>query len=362
MLNTTNGTYRPDDLLEHTLFFNDGNDGTFSPGDFMLFYAKGSDRIVWNNQHFSHVNHLYADSSFCFIGIGSGGVNLIDTVNHLNQTYSAEVNEFWDFDYINDDRVNLLKSGSIWLGDVFDLTNQYDYSFPFTSLGDSSFVKIRVVSKSTSSPASFNLSLFGQNRNISINGSGSSYLSDAGRSSVNEYYFLNTTNSNFNMTLTYNNNGSPSSKGYLDYVEVNCKRQLSVDKSAFDFRITNNIPTWSKINLQNSNSVQMVWDITDLTNVKSLAFQQNGVALYFIDEIDSVKHYTTISGNAFPAPSFIQKVVSQNLHGLSTPDMIIITNGNFMQAADELKLFHESDGLLVHIVTDQQIFNEFSSQ
>ena len=122
----------------------------------MLFYAKGSDRIVWNNQRFSHINHLYADSSFCFIGIGSGGVNLIDTVNHLNQTYSTEVNEFWDFDYINDDRVNLLKSGSIWLGDVFDLTNQYDYSFPFTSLGDSSFVKIRVVSKSNSIPASFN--------------------------------------------------------------------------------------------------------------------------------------------------------------------------------------------------------------
>ena len=60
------------------------------------------------------------------------------------------------------------------------------------------------------------------------------------------------------------------------------------------------IPTWSKINLQNSNSVQMVWDITDLTNVKNLVFQQNGAALFFIDEIDSLKNYTTISGNAFP--------------------------------------------------------------
>ena len=57
----------------------------------------------------------------------------------------------------------------------------------------------------------------------------------------------------------------------------------------------------------------MVWDITDLTNVKSVAFQQNGAALSFIDEIDSVKHYTTISGNAFPIPSYMQKVVSQNL-------------------------------------------------
>ena len=107
-----------------------------------------------------------------------------------------------------------MKSGAIWLGDVFDLTNQYTYDFPFGNLSDSSYLKLRVVSKSSSSPASFNLSLFGQNRTITINGSGSSYLSDAGRAAVVEYPFANNLNP-ITRDLTYNNNGSPSAKGTL---------------------------------------------------------------------------------------------------------------------------------------------------
>ena len=109
------------------------------------------------------------------------------------------------------------------------------------------FLKLRVVSKSSSTPASFNLSLFGQNRTISINGSGSSYLSDAGRAAVVEYPFANNLNSNYQVDLTYNNNGSPSAKGYLDYIEVNCKRQLIVDNSSFDFRLSSEIQFGQKL-------------------------------------------------------------------------------------------------------------------
>ena len=361
LLNTENGTYRPDDLIQQTLHIVDGNDGSFSSGDYILFYHHGSDRIEKVNSKFRHINHLYSDSSYCFFGIGTGATNLIDSVNNLNQNYNQEINEFWDFEYINEDKLNLLKSGAIWLGDVYDLTNQYTYDFPFSNLGDSSFLKLRVVSKSSSTPASFNLSLFGQNRTITINGSGSSYLSDAGRAAVVEYPFVNNVNSNYQIDLTYNNNGSPSAKGYLDYIEVNCKRQLIVDNSSFDFKLTNINSVWSKINLQNSNSVQMIWDITTLNNVKNLVFERVGNNLFFIDEIDSLKNYIAISGNSFPYPTFVKRVESQNLHGLSSVDVIIITNSKFSQSASMLKTFHEQEGLSVHVVTDQQIYNEFSS-
>ena len=361
LLNTENGTYRPDDLIQQTLHIVDGNDGSFSSGDYILFYHHGSDRIEKVNSKFRHINHLYSDSSYCFFGIGTGATNLIDSVNNLNQNYNQEINEFWDFEYINEDKLNLLKSGAIWLGDVYDLTNQYTYDFPFSNLGDSSFLKLRVVSKSSSTPASFNLSLFGQNRTITINGSGSSYLSDAGRAAVVEYPFVNNINSNYQIDLTYNNNGSPSAKGYLDYIEVNCKRQLIVDNSSFDFKLSSINSVWSKINLQNSNSVQMIWDITTLNNVKNLVFERVGNNLFFIDEIDSLKNYIAISGNSFPYPTFVKRVESQNLHGLSSVDVIIITNSKFSQSASMLKTFHEQEGLSVHVVTDQQIYNEFSS-
>ena len=289
LLNTENGTFRPDDLIQRTLHINDDNDGNFSSGDYVLFYHNGSDRVEMDNGKYRHVNHIYSDSAYCFLGIGPGATNSTDSINNLNQNYNQVINEFWDFAYINEDKINLLKSGAIWLGDVFDLTNQYTYDFPFSNLSDSSWLKLRVVSKSSSTPASFNLSLFGQNRTIAINGSGSSYLSDAGRAAVVEYPFVNNLNSNYQMDLTYNNNGLPSAKGYLDYIEVNCKRQLIVDNSSFDFSLSSDNSTWSKINLQNSNSVQMIWDITDLNYVKNLVFERNGNDLFFIEEIDSLK-------------------------------------------------------------------------
>ena len=361
LLNTENGTFRPDDLIQQTLHINDGNDGNFSSGDYVLFYHNGSDRIEKYNGKYRHVNHLYSDSAYCFLGIGTGATNSTDSINNLNQNYNQQINEFWDFEYINEDKLNLLKSGAIWLGDVFDLTNQYTYDFPFGNLSDSSYLKLRVVSKSSSSPASFNLSLFGQNRTITINGSGSSYLSDAGRAVVVEYPFENNINSNYQIDLTYNNNGSPSAKGYLDYIEVNCKRQLIVDNSSFGFNLSSDNSVWSKINLQNSNSVQMIWDITNLNHVKNLVFQRDGNNLFFVDEIDSLKNYLAISGNSFPYPTFVKRIEGQNLHGLSSADVIIITNSKFSQSAATLKSFHEQEGLSVHVVTDQQIYNEFSS-
>ena len=139
MLNTENGTFRPDDLIQRTLHIYDGNDGNFSSGDYLLFYHNGSDRVEKENGKYRHIKHFYSDSAYCFLGIGTGATNLIDSINNLNQNYNQVINEFWDFAYINEDKINLLKSGAIWLGDVFDLTNQYTYDFPFSNLSDSSF-------------------------------------------------------------------------------------------------------------------------------------------------------------------------------------------------------------------------------
>ena len=45
LLNTENGTFRPDDLMQRSLHIYDGNDGNFSSGDYVLFYHNGSDRV-----------------------------------------------------------------------------------------------------------------------------------------------------------------------------------------------------------------------------------------------------------------------------------------------------------------------------
>ncbi len=61
-------------------------------------------------------------------------------------------------------------------------------------------------------------------------------------------------------------------------------------------------------------------------------------------------------------PVFVRQVPNQNLHGLPPADGIIITHKNFLPSAQRLADFRTAhDGLLVEVVTVDQIFNEFSS-
>lgn len=55
-------------------------------------------------------------------------------------------------------------------------------------------------------------------------------------------------------------------------------------------------------------------------------------------------------------------VSNQDLHSLAAPDMVIITTATLLDAANELAAIHRAhDGMRVTVVTQDQVFNEFSS-
>ena len=105
----------------------------------------------------------------------------------------------------------------------------------------------------------------------------------------------------------------------------------------------------------------MVWNITDLENVLIVPTFSTGSLLSFSAEHDTTQTFVAVSGDNFPPPSFISKISNQNLHGFPTPDMVIISPSSFLSQAYELKELHENEGLDVICVTDQQVYNEFSS-
>ena len=363
LLGKVNNDERVDDLIQQSIYVNDGNDGIFSEGDYILLFLKSANREELNGDNFVHVNHIYSDSAYFFININPNrSVNHLDSINHLFENFDHTLSSFKQFEYIEDDRINLLKSGSQWLGDVFDLTNSYNYPFSFTNITDSVHVRVKVVSKSSFSTAYFNVSLFGETKQIPINSTGSSYYSPVGRSVTSEFDFLSNIDQNLTVNLNYDNNGSPSSKGYLDFIEVNCKRDLVVDNQQFKFFLPSQLgnSAWTKVNLSNAQQVDMIWDITDLSNVKEVQFNKNETELFFITNLNVGKHFIAISGTNFQSPQFFKRVNSQNLHALETPEMIIVTPSEFKSSAEKLKLIHQNEGLNVVVVTDEEIYNEFS--
>lgn len=57
-----------------------------------------------------------------------------------------------------------------------------------------------------------------------------------------------------------------------------------------------------------------------------------------------------------------EPVDNQNLHGMATPDMLIITDKVFMEQAQRIAQLHKDvDGIDVAVVDQKQVFNEFSS-
>lgn len=61
-------------------------------------------------------------------------------------------------------------------------------------------------------------------------------------------------------------------------------------------------------------------------------------------------------------PEFSEVVDNQNLHAEQVPDMLIITNKSLLEQAERLAEFRRSyDGLDVLVVTQDKVFNEFSS-
>ena len=362
LLSPVNDDSRPDDLEQQSIFVFDGGDGLFSQGDYILFYLDGPDRINFDGQNFNHTKHIYSDSAYCFLNIDNSRLpNNLDSINNLNQTFNQTITKFKDFNYKNEDKLNLLKSGSQWFGDVFDLTNIYTYSFPFNFCTDSSHIKLNLMSKSNYSTAYFYPLIFGESRIVPINSTGSSYYSDVGRVVVEEFDVLNNPNVPYELTLEYSNNGAPSSKGYLDYIEINCDRLLVIDNQEFSFNVlSSGSSDYSKVVLDNSSSVDMIWDITDFRDVKNLSFTKSNEELIFLSFSDTLRHFVAVSGSNFQSPTFVKKVSSQNLHGLNNVDMVIISPTEFLNAAEELSLLHQNEGLNVVTVSDEQIYNEFS--
>ena len=76
----------------------------------------------------------------------------------------------------------------------------------------------------------------------------------------------------------------------------------------FTLMNTGNQNSYSEIILNNASSVDMIWDISNLFDVKNISFEKLGSSLSFKNQIDSLKHFIAISGSNFPYPQFDKEV------------------------------------------------------
>jgi hypothetical protein len=66
----------PDDLRKIAVHVETGSDGIFNEGDYLLFYAEGTDRWFYDTSEktFSFTRHFYSDTAWYFMTSQPGGL------------------------------------------------------------------------------------------------------------------------------------------------------------------------------------------------------------------------------------------------------------------------------------------------
>ncbi|WP_258541466.1 type IX secretion system sortase PorU [Parvicella tangerina] len=367
MLSIDNSAPRVDDITVNNILMVDGGDGLFDPGDYMVFYGKGPHTTYLEGGKMRHRSNNFTDTAYYFLNINAGGTPArIGQVAQSTLSATHTTSKFNDFIFLEEDERNLAKSGQEWMGDLFDvqLSNTYSFNVANLSVTDSLDLGVRIgISTPTSvNDAKFTASYNGKSMTVQPSiGSGQGSTSPKARLQYNSMKQSQTSGA-IDVSLNFDKDGMPSSRGYLDYIEINAVRNLVMEGSQMEFYYLPSVGAGNvtAYNLSNASNVAYLWEITEPTHPAMINFTP-GSTISFKMNSDSLRRFIAFTDNQYFTPTYVGEVNHQNLHGLSAVDMLIITAPEFMSAAQRLAAHHQDEGLTSHIVTQQQIFNEFSS-
>jgi hypothetical protein len=360
-----NSTWRPDDLVKNSIMMVDGGDNSFDPGDYILFYAQGPHKWFQGGSYgYSRELNVYANYSAYFINVNSSETPLrISNASLIVDPASHVVTDFDAFAIHERELVNLLKGGQRWYGEEFDAQLSQNFSFNFPNLNTAEPVIVRsfLGYKFGGGSANFSITYNGS----TIGSSALGNISDA--NSVGRAGFttapgqFNPTSSVFTLTANFNRS-IPSDAGYLDFIEVNAKRNLIFGSGQLLFRNRSSVGVGNITEYQVSNfpPAGVVWDVTTWTNPRIVQGGFSGGVFSFKSETDSLKTFVAFDGSSYFTPEFEKRVEYQNLHGLPSADYLIVTHPTFLSQANRLAALHQQNGLSVHVVTLEKLYNEFS--
>jgi hypothetical protein len=386
MLPQANQTPRADDLIENAIFVQGEGDGKFDDTDFILFYAEGSDKLVYdsNLQFIRHEKNLYSTQNYYFITIGTkAGKRITATPTITNPANSIE--SFDEVDYWEDEQENIADSGRLWFGKTLFGGDTQNFSLKnCINLADDASLNIIAQTFAASRFKTTELEISLNNKKIttfaipaspSFDTNTERYVPKGNIEPKPENPVLISlvaknfiaTDGNTNFSLKFDNKADGNASANFDFLVMNVQRKLQLYGNFTRFRsirsISNPINEYKIGGITEPNTTQ-VWDITDSKQIFSHTLTNpTPTTASFKAKNEGLREYIVLKTNAnFENPVSIGKIPNQNLHALPVPDFVIITHPTLLEAANKLADFRKkNDNLEVLVITTEQVYNEFSS-
>ena len=362
-----NSHFRFRDLPELPMWIEDGGDGQFGPGDRALFYGEGPNRWKFNGNQFAFERHLYADTTYYYLTLGVNGLRM-STQNLLTQTPDTITAQGDAFAHYEQETRNLTLSGREWYGEVFSFQNDQTFNLPVYLPVPSVQAKVsvrmaaRCVSCSSIFQVRLNNQLVGETNVSSVPPCYSCNFFSNGM--VQGEANLSGSQAQVRITRIQPTSGGEDRSGWLDYITLQYRQSLVVGASGLAFRDTKAFGL-TEYRLSGAAGFR-VWDVTSPTGILAMNVQAETGFTWFRAQADTLKTFFAFYESNIREPAYKGVVINQDLQSLiastPAPDMLIVTHPSLLQAALSLADFHlEREGLLIHTVTTDQIYHEFSA-
>ena len=363
---------RIDDLCPVAFYMNKGADDKFGKGDYILFYAQGAVAWTYSGGYYTHTRNHCSDYGYYFLSDAEGLQRLMPMAEELSGTIKNDVTTYNAYVLHEQDLVNLIdrKKGLTGGGREFygeDIPSGQSATFKFDLPSTAAEVRMscHVAAASTGAGyASLTIDCEGRQTNIPYG------VIETG----DNYTFALTGNKRLtdippqfvpHVMLTYRSDVA-SDHCYLNYIELNAECQLRLTDNVLFFRQAADLGenSLSRYCLRGADASTEVWDITALDSIRRVPATLRGDTLFFTGDNARLTQYVAVrtQSNGWLTPTYMEKVANQNLHAMRDIDYVIITPAQFRSEALRLAQAHEQyDGLSYAVITDQEIYNEFSS-
>lgn len=351
------------DLPEVAIQFQGEQDGTLNDGDYALFYGVGTKG--WSAENATHLN-LYSNDAYYYVTYGGTSGKRMQTYIEPAGAATVTYNDYLARVYDEKNIENIVQLSRKTFGENFgqSFSKQIVLQTPFLNSSKPATIGINVAAISQNQTI-FNIALNNQQIGTkTINQKASSIL-------ANEGYFsqeMNLNNETNNFTISFNNNGVPSARGFIDFVAIDYYKHLTGHNKQFKFNFADAVSQVGvgSFQISNAQTITQVWDVTDRYNP---AFKTNTANVLNLKmPLGELREYVAVDQNDFYLPADVPnpKVTNQNLKGTilanGNVDYIIITRSDFVSAANRLANLHRSQSNLnVKVVPLDAIYNEFSS-
>lgn len=332
----------------------------------ITFYATGTlapKASVTGQMEYDHTISPYADNSFYFLSnvAPSSEITSVD----LSDIQSMPVSTTFINQLVHEvDLLQCATSGRDYLGEDFRSTKSQTFSFDLTdNVSGNANIRIRFGANTSGAPSSFI---------VSANGQRLPATSDdqiAAVTASDQYYRLATTVKNaegvgnsLNVGIEYSQGGVVNT-ARLDWIEVEYEKALAMKDSKLYFLANPSSPT--AYTISGTTEQTIIWDVTkpwDIKEVKGVYDSSSKTLTIGVKESglhEFIAFEPSAKGESIPGKF---NTANQNIHGLPTPHMVIITPEEFYAASERIADLHRTqDGMTVHVLSPEKIFNEFSS-